>query len=283
MRARAWIALREATARMLRFIKFPLHWPTPKNRRLTEAVAELDRMIYGVIEEYRKDERLSEKRNILSRLLQAADVETGQRMEARLIRDEAMTMMAAGHETSSNALSWTLYLLAQHPDIQEQVHDEVKSALGGLEPASEDVAKLAFCKQVIQESMRLYPPIPSVSRTPVEPDEVAGYPVMPGSILSCVTAVIHVHPEFWSEPEQFRPERFSADRAASVYPFSYLPFAAGPRECIGKNFAMLEMQLVLAMLIQRFRFRWLPEKPAEPFPTVTLRPLDGVWLKLEKR
>jgi cytochrome P450 len=260
--------------RMMHVLTPPETVPTPRNRRFKKALGTVDRIVYGMIEERRQGR--SEAHDLLTMLLQAHDEETGETMTDKQLRDEVMTVFLAGHETTANALSWSLYLLSQHPDAEEKLCREVDEVLGGRRPTIEDLRHLPYARMVIDESLRLYPPAWAIGRQAQAEDDVGGYrvPAKSGVILS--PWLTHRHPAFWAEPERFDPERFEATLAGERPRFAYFPFGGGPRQCIGNEFALMEAQLVLAMIAQAYRLRLVPGERVEPDPAVTLRPRNGV-------
>ncbi|MET7618162.1 cytochrome P450 [Streptomyces sp. NPDC005408] len=189
------------------------------------------------------------------------------------LRDQVLTLVMAGHETTAKSLTWTLYLLDRHPEEAERLRDEVDRVLGGRTPTAADLSRLPLCRRAIQEAMRLYPPVWLISRRAVGPDTIGGYDVAPGTLICVSQWVLHRHPEFWDAPEEFRPDRF-AD--AELPSHLYLPFGGGDRICIGQHFAMAEATLVLAVLMQSLRLALVPGHPVEPEALVTLRPRHGM-------
>jgi cytochrome P450 len=258
--------------------------PTRANRRFRKAVAELDQVVWRVIGERRKSGADGEDRgDLLSMLLAARDADTGEGMSDRQLRDEIITLMLAGYETTANALTWTFYLLAQNADAERRLHEEVDAVLGARPPEADDLPRLVWTRMVIEEAMRLYPPAWIVTRGAIEDDELAGHRIAAGSIVMASPWVTHRHPDFWPEPERFDPERFSPERAAGRHRYAYFPFGGGPRLCIGSGFAMTEAQLILATVAQRHRFRLEPGYRATPEPLITLRPRGGMPVTVERR
>jgi cytochrome P450 len=225
----------------------------------------------------------AEPRDLLARLLAARDSEGGGKMTAQEVRDQVVTIFMAGHETTSQALSWTWYLLAQHPAVERKLHDELAAVLGGRAPRYEDIADLRYARMVIEESMRLYPPAHTLGRQPIAADEVLGHRIPPGAEVLILPWLLHRKPSLWDDPERFDPERFAPERAASRPRFAYVPFGAGPRICIGAAFAMTEAVLILATIAQRYRLRLKPGHPVEPQGLITLRPRYGIQTILERR
>jgi len=262
-------------------IHLPLWVPTPGNLKFKKARNVIDKIILAVI-----DERLAnphDKMDLLSMLLNARDEETGEHMDRKQLRDEVMTIFAAGHETSANALTWTLYLLAKHPEIAERLYQELSSVLEGRVANIEDIPKLKYTLQVIEESMRLFPPAWIIERHALADDQVAKFSIKKGDEIMMSPFVMHRDPKFWKDPEVFNPDRFSAERAKGRERYAYFPFGGGPRFCIGSNFALLEMQLVLAILCQKFTFSIDPNLEVELEPLVTLRPKGGMPLTVRSR
>lgn len=275
------IVLKYAADRMSAFIVIPRAIPTPENRRFQEARETLDEIVYALIEERRQSGE--DKGDLLSMLILARDEETGERMADKHIRDEVMTLFLAGHETTANALSWTFYLLSKHPYVERRLHAELAEVLGGRAPTLDDLEDLNYTRMVVEESMRLFPPAPTIGRTPLEDDEIGGYRIPADTDVLISQYVTHRHPEFWDNPEGFDPERHTEENAEGRPPFAFFPFGGGPRRCIGDNFAMMESRLVLATVAQKYRLQLVPGHPVVPEPTITLRPLHGLQMTLHPR
>jgi cytochrome P450 len=254
--------------------------PTPTNRRFHRAVDVLDRTVFHIIDQRRRASR--EGNDLLSMLLFARDEETGQTMTDRQLRDEVTTILLAGHETTSLALTWTFYLLSRHHHIRQRLESEVDTALAGRPPDYADLGRLPYARMVIEEAMRLYPPAWGLSRQAVAPDEIGGYAVPRGWLVFVVPFVMHRLPAYWAEPDAFDPERFTPERTAARPKFVYLPFGGGRRQCIGNQFAMIEAHLVLTTLVQRYRLE-LSGGAVEPWPLITLRPRHAVRMQLARR
>lgn len=218
--------------------------------------------------------------DLLGMLMAARDPETGEGMSDVQLRDEVMTLFLAGHETTANALSWTFYLLSQHPDIRAKVTAEARAALSGRVPALHDLPKLSFTLQVIEESMRLYPPVWLLMRRAESDDVIAGHKIPKNAFVAVCPWVTHRDPRYFPEPEAFRPERFAAGEPSPR--FAYFPFAGGPRVCIGKQFALMEAQIVLGTLAQHFTLDLVDGHPVDPDPAITLRPRHGLKMKLSR-
>jgi len=268
-------------------IRPPLWLPTANNRRLRPALASLNAIVERLIAMKRR--RLAQgggpqggHRDLLTILMLARDAETGEAMSDAQLRDEVMTLMIAGHETTANALSWLWVLLDRHRDEQERLRAELVAATGGRPPTVEDLPQLPRLKAVIQETLRLYPPVWMFDRRALGSDDLAGTKVAKGDLVIFCPYAIHRLPELWSDPEAFRPERFEAGREEQKNKFAYLPFSAGPRTCIGNSFAMIESQIIMGTLLARFRAQLADPTPIIPRPRVTLRTSRPVELQLEQ-
>ena len=257
----------------------PPAWvPTPANRRLRASKQKVDAMILGIIAQRRKQSGEA-KDDLLSLLISACD-EDGSVMSDAQVRDEAMTLFLAGHETTALALTYSLYLLATHPECQARLADELDRVLSGRTPVLADLENLAYTDAVVLESMRLYPPAWGLARQALTGVEIGGYRFPKGAAFVMSPWVVHRDPKSFDQPESFRPGRWDNDLAHRLPRFAYFPFGGGPRVCIGNRFAMMEAKLVLAVVIQRFRVEATPETTLSLTPSVTLRPRDGLWLRL---
>jgi cytochrome P450 len=257
----------------------PQRFPLKSTKAFNAGLADLDRIIFGVIDERRRD--ADGGTDLISILLQVKD-ENGQGLTNEQVRDEVIGFFIAGHETVSSALSWTWYLLSQNPESWRRLRAEVDDVLGGRTPTAEDVPKLEYTTRVLLESMRLYPPIFVLMRCAKEDDEVGGYHVPAGSNIVLCAYVTHRHPDFWENPEGFDPDRFTPERSAGLHRMAYFPFSGGPRKCIGNSFAMMQMPIVLAMVTQRFRLALRPDEQVVPEPAISLRPRDPLMMTLER-
>jgi cytochrome P450 len=260
--------------RAIRFLPAPTWWPSRTNRRLRRAIAVLDRVVYDIIEARRRTGE--QPRDPLAMLLLARDEETGAGMTDRQLRDEVMTFLLAGHETTAVALTWTWYLLDRNPDVAERLRAEVGAAIGTRTPTLEDLPRLRYVRMVVEEAMRLYPPVWGFMRQALGEDRVGGYRIPKNSVVTISPYVTHRHPAFWDDPERFDPERFRPERGNGRPRFAYLPFSGGPRLCIGNEFALMEAQLVVAMTVQRYRLHLVPGTRVEPESRLTLRPRGGL-------
>ena len=254
----------------------------PKRRRFQEMAKVLDDIVYGLI-----DRRLAqphrEQRDLLDMLTQARYEDSGERMEKRQVRDEVMSLLIAGHETTANTLSWLWYLLAQHPAIVAKIEAELDVVLHGRFPTTHDFAQLEYSNKVIKESMRLYPSAWSISRHALADDEIGGYHIPAGAIVALSPYTLHRHPAFWPEPETFDPERFTPEQEAARNRYAYIPFGAGARKCIGDQFALMESIIILPMILQKFRLQLVPDHPIEEHALVTLRPRHGILMTATRR
>jgi cytochrome P450 len=225
----------------------------------------------------------AEPKDLLARLITSRDTESGGGMTTTEVRDQVVTILMAGHETTAQALAWTWYLLSQHPAVEARLHDELATVLGGRTPCHEDLAQLRYARMVIDESMRLYPPAHTLGREAIAGDEVIGHRIPAGATVLIVPWILHRKPSLWENPDRFEPERFSPDRSAARPRYAYIPFGAGPRICIGAAFAIEEALLILATIAQRYRLRLKPGHSVEPQGLITLRPRYGVPMTLERR
>jgi cytochrome P450 len=257
----------------------PAWLPTRRNREFKSCQALLDRVILEIVAERRRG---APRGDVLDLLLAAQDEESGAGMSDEQLKDEALTLLTAGHETAGAALSWTWYLLGQHPEVQQELHREVSGHLQGRLPTAADLSALPLATAVFEESMRLYPPAWGLPRESIAPDVICGRPLPARATLILSQHLIHRHPDFWERPDAFDPQRFLAP-AAARHRFAFFPFGGGPRICIGNHFAMVEGPLALAALAQRFQFELVPGQRIEPDPTFTLRPKHGVRMVIRKR
>jgi len=255
--------------------------PTAENRRFREAVAALN----GVVERLVAGHRASPpaKPDLLSMMLQARDDVTGAGMTDGQLRDEMLTFLLAGHETTANALAWCWYLLAEHPEVESEFHKELDSVLAGRAPGVDDLPKLSYTRQVLEESMRIYPPVWAIERNAIGEDEIGGYRIPAGSLVVLSPYATQHCARFWEDPEVFDPNRFTKEAAAARPSLAYFPFGGGPRTCIGKGFALMEGTLILASIGQRYRLAMAPDARVEPQPLLTLRPRFGVSMQVCER
>jgi cytochrome P450 len=261
----------------------PAWLPTPANRAFAQARKVLDRAVLKLIEA--RGQTAAPPADLLSLLLAAQSEEGRGGLSDQQVKDEVLTMLTAGHETMASALSWAWYLLGRHPRTQEDLADEVRGQLRGDDASltADDLPHLPLARAVFEETMRLYPPAWGATREAIGPDAVGSNTIPARSVVIVSQWVTHRHPDFWPEPEQFRPERFLSARGTKRHPYAYFPFGGGPRACIGNTFALMKGPLVLAAIARRFRVELLPKQAAVPDPTFTLRPRDGVKVLLRPR
>jgi len=265
--------------RILSSIQVIPEWlPTPGNRMRRNAVETLDAIIMDMIQ--RRHASNEDQGDLLSMLMLATD-EDGQHMTDRQLRDEAVTLVLAGHETTANALAWSWYLLAQHTQVEARLHQELAQVLGERPPTMEDLPRLEYAEMVIKESMRLYPPIPIFARQAMEDVVIGGYHALKGMIITISPHLIHRDPRWYTDPEAFMPDRFSKENEKKLPRQAYLPFGNGPRVCIGNSFASMEATLILATIAQQYRLRLVPGQHIVPEATLTLRPNHPIRMILD--
>jgi cytochrome P450 len=277
-------ALRDAMGtfnrRFFRLIRVPEKVPTPGNLRIRRAIARLDAILYSLINQRRAE---GGRKDLLSILLHARDEGDGRGMTDQQLRDEAMTLFLAGHETTALALAWGWYVLADHPEVVEELSAELRQVLGGRPPTADDLPRLRYTEMVVQEVMRLYPPAHVIGRQAAAPCILGGYRIPAGATILMSQWVVQRDPRWFADPERFYPGRWADGLARRLPHYAYFPFGGGPRVCIGNTFAMMELVLVVAAIAQRFRFMRLPGPPIRPQPQFTLQPEGPVTLKLEAR
>ena len=247
-----------------------------KGGTLRRSLARIDATLRKIIEEHERDKR--DTGDVVSMLVAARDEEGG-RMTTEQMRDQLLTLFIAGHETSANALTWAFYLLAQHPHVTSKLLKELDEQLHGEEPSAADLERLPYLDLVTKEVLRLYPPAPSANRMVKEAFEWKGYTMEPGELVSYVPFVSHRMPDQFPEPEVFKPERFDPASKPQPPPYAYIPFAAGPRSCIGAPFATMEIKTVLAMALQRFRLDLVPGQHLEATVRTTVQPQDKILVR----
>ena len=267
-----------------RLRKFLHRMPVPYTLRFKRARARLDRIIYEVIEQRRESPAQSD--DLLSLLLQTqfeGDDGRPLSMTDQQVRDQTITLFAAGHETTAVCLTWTWYLLASHPELQARFHAELDDVIGDRPPNLADLPNLTFTDQVLAESLRLYPPIWFWSRMAFQPFELGGYDIPPGALLAAPQLIVQRDARWFDEPLEFRPDRWTTEFRENLPRFAYYPFGGGPRQCIGEGFAMMEAKLILATLGQRWRVHHDPRHKIEMLPLISLRPKGGMPMHLERR
>ena len=266
---------------LLSIYPFDAKFPTPLNRRFRASMKFIDGVIQEFIAERRKNP--GSRHDLLAMLMAARDEETGEPMSATQMHDEIMTIFLAGHETTATLLGWTTYLLAQHPEHEAQVFGEFERLLPDDSPTFEQITHLTYTEQVLEESLRLYPPAWMFARKVIQDDEIGGCHVPAGTMLTLSPYVTQHLEEFWPDPDRFDPERFSDAAAVGRPAYAWFPFGGGPRMCIGKSFAMMEAPIILSLLMRRFRLSLVPGQNIRPQPVATLRPKPALWMNLNLR
>ena len=266
---------------MLPFAEVLERLPVPKLRRARMARARLDAIIYRMIADRRASGR--DHGDLLSMLLSAQDEDEGGGMTDQQVRDEAMTIFLAGHETTANALTWTWYLLSGAPDVEAALHAEVARVLQGRLPTMGDLASLQYVERVVTESMRLYPPAWIIGRRAIADYQLGDYVAPARSILVMSPYIMQRDPRFYADPERFFPDRWTPEFRAALPKFAYFPFGGGPRQCIGESFAWMELILLVATISQQWRLRLVPGHPVVPQPLITLRAKHGMRMTVERR
>jgi cytochrome P450 len=292
------VVMAEFRRRMLPINKVLERLPLPATRRFRHAIARLDAIVYRMIDERRT--RGVDRGDLLSTLLLAEEAEPddlvgsratdgdggagrGGAMTDSQLRDEVMTLLLAGHETTGNALTWTLHLLARHPDVERRLHAEVDAVLAGRTAIFEDLPNLPFTRKIVAESMRVYPPVWTIGRRALGPYQVAGYTVPTGALVLMSQYVVHHDARWYPRPERFDPDRWTPEHEQTRPRFAYFPFGGGSRGCIGESFAWTEAVLVLATFAARWRFHPVAGHRVVPQTSITLRPRHGMPMRLERR
>jgi cytochrome P450 len=269
----------QGSGMLLRFLLG--NFPTPTNLRFRRAVGRLDEVIYRLINERRRSGK--DTGDLLSMLLHAQDEECN-KMSDKQLRDEVLTLLLAGHETNALALSWSWYLLSEHPQVESKLLEELQEVLSDRTPTVEDLPRLRYTEMVIKESLRLYPPAWGISREAIKRCEIGGYLIPAGTQLFIPLWVLHRDPRFFEDAEVFNPDRWEDGLAKRVPKYAYLPFGAGPRLCIGSSFAMTEATLLLATIAKKFRLELATGQQRVVLqPSVTLRPRGGIRMVLKER
>lgn len=257
-------------------VRLPIGLPLPSHLRFRRELGTLDSVVHALIRERRRAADPGD--DLLGMLLRASDS-----MSDEQLRDEVMTMILAGHETTAVAMSWTWYFLSQHPAVAREVFREARDVLGDRDPTIADLDQLVYTEQVLKESMRLHPPVWAIERDAIGGDVIEGHPIDAGTTVGVSAWTLHRHPKYWENPEGFDPSRWTDERAAARPRYAYLPFGAGPRVCIGSRFAMIETKLALAMMAREYDLHLLPGRPIRMDAGITLRPRDGIQMRLFKR
>jgi cytochrome P450 len=259
---------------MMNPLALPLWVPTARNQRTRHAVARFDQLVARIVQQRRQSQ--ADGGDLLAMLMGARDAETNQTMDDNRLRDEILTFITAGSETTAMSLAWALHLLATHPDVEARLVAEVEHALGERDPQATDLPALPYTRMVFEESMRLYPPAWAIPRQAYEEDCLSGVTIPANSSVALIPYLTHRDPRWWDEPERFDPERFTPERSAGRPEYAYYPFGGGPRGCIGLRFAMMEGQIALATIARRYRLAPTPGPAPEAMPLFTLRPKNGI-------
>ena len=277
----AWVVINEHIGNSFWSLGIAERFQRAKAREFDEARFVLRQAVDYVITERRRHPTHSA--DLLSMLMNARDEETGERMTDDQLRVEVTTFLLAGQETTSLALTWTWFLLSQNPAARQRLEQELDGVLGGRPPEYADLAQLPYTRMVIDEAMRLYPPAWAFSRQALSDDTLGGFRLPRGWLAFIMPYVLHRLPAYWKDPEKFDPERFSPEQSAERPKFAYLPFGAGPRQCIGNQFALIEAHLSVATLAQRYRLELVPGHRVEPWPLISLRPRYGMSMFVRAR
>jgi len=262
--------------------RIPENWPTPANRRADRELEFMDSLVYRIISERRAEGNCNHHSDLLALLMNAMD-DDGSQMTPQQLHDETMTLFLAGHETTAQMLAWTWYALSQNPVAEARLHEELRGVLGSRPIEAADFPRLPYLQAVMNEVLRLYPPAYIMAREAVEPCEIGGYELRPGSTIIFSQWVMHRDERFYDNPEAFRPERWLEGLMDRLPAGAYFPFGDGPRRCIGQGFALLEAAIVIATLAQKFRFKLVPGHPVVAEPLVTLRTRHGIQMTLQAR
>ncbi|MDZ8258128.1 cytochrome P450 [Nostoc sp. ChiQUE01b] len=266
--------------RMNALFLVPNWFPTPGHLRFRRAVKQLDQVVYDIINQRCTNEK--SQGNFLDLLIYAQQKEGGQ-ITLQQLRDEVINIFLAGHESTAIALTWTSYLLSQHPSVEAKLIEELQTVLRGRTPTVADLPQLRYTEAIALEALRLYPPVWLMERVALEDTEISGYSVAKGTRVFAVPWSAHRNPEFFPEPEKFNPSRWEDGLAKRIPLGAYFPFSLGERSCIGKDFGMMEIVLLIATIFQNFQLKLVPGHPVEIFPSLTLRPKHGMKMLLTKR
>lgn len=258
----------------------PAWVPTPQELASRRALKDLDAFVYDLIERRRAENK--DHGDLLSMLL-LTEAEDGERMSDKQVRDEAVTLFLAGHETTANALNWTFWQLAQNPEVEAKLHHELDTVLEGRPATLADLPNLPYTDWVLKEAMRIMPPVSGVGRVAIEDVQIGEYLLPAGTNVVCNFYSVQRDPRYWDEPLAFRPERFAPESDTERHRYAYLPFGAGPRVCIGINFANMEAQLLLATIAQHYTLRLKPDHDVIPVARITTYPKDGLPMTLTQR
>jgi cytochrome P450 len=251
----------------------------PRNPRFQNGIQIVENIVYRIINERRQMDQ--DTGDLLSMLITAKDEDTGIGMDDQELRNQIITLLLAGYETTASALTWTWYLLSQHSIVFDRLRSEAEQVLDDRTPTWLDLEKLSYARMVFEEGLRLYPPAWVLGRKALGEDQIGGYYIPAETIIALSPYVLHRHPKFWMDPDDFDPERFSPERSVGRHKFAYLPFGAGPRQCIGNNLAMVEAQIILPMVSRKYKMQLVPDQDIQPEPIFILRPNRGILMNLE--
>jgi len=272
----------QAMFEMVTLRMLPLWLPLPRHRRFRAALTQLEEVAFRLVAAH-ENEGTRQGHDVLTRLLDACRDEPSADLRCSRLRDELLTILLAGHETTASTLSWTWYLIDRHPEVGERMRAEATQVLGDRIPRYEDLPSLRYTTMVIQEAMRLYPPVWALTRRAVRADQIGGYDVPAGADVMICPYTLHRHPGFWPDPHRFDPERFDPASAASAHRYAYIPFGAGPRVCVGSHLGMLEATLVAAMVARRLRLALVPVRTVQPEAMLSLRVRGGLPMLVHRR
>jgi cytochrome P450 len=264
--------------RMLSLNPFVTVMPTAANREFNERRRVVDQAVFHIIEQRRREK--TPRHDLLAMLMEAVDEDTREGMTNQQLRDEVMTLFVAGQDTTAAGLAWLFSVLHCQPEAARRVREEIAQGVGDREPTAQDLMQLKYTRWTFEETLRLYPPAWAIARVAKEPDVLGGYQVPRGTYMFMSPWIIHRHPALWEEPERFDPERFTPERVQQRPRLAYVPFGAGQRQCIGNNFAMMEVQVIAAMVLRRFRLELVSGRMPQPEALLTLRPKGPVPMRL---
>ena len=269
-----------AISRIQSPIRLPMWMPTLRQLVFKSSATAVNDVLFRIIQARREERGSQSHDDLLEMLMEAQDADTGEAMSDEQLRDECMTIFVAGHETTAVSMTWTLHLLARHPDVYEKLHAELVDVLGDREPDLEDLPKLRYTRHVIDEALRLYPPGWLLGRKNLEDDEIGGYHIPAGTNVLLATLLVHTREDLWDRAHDFWPERWDTEAVQNLHKMAYFPFGGGPRLCIGNNFALMEMTILLATMARRFQPRLVDDEEVPMDPLITLRPKGKVELKI---
>ena len=274
-------ALDYVSQKGLAVVDWPAFIPTSSNLAFKKAMGVLNRFIDKLVDQRSCGGNVQD--DLLAALLSSSTARSGESIARQQLRDELLTLFLAGSETTASTLTWLWYLLAIHPEVEQRLLSEVDDVLGGRTPTASDLSRLEYTKRVIEEVMRLYPPVWAIARDAVEDDEISGYHIPKDSMVFSSSYLVHRHPEFWVEPSKFNPDRFASNRSVDRPRCAYIPFGSGSRTCIGLHLAVIEIQLVVATVLSRYRLQLVSPAQVEPFIKSILWPRTGVMMRLVPR